>query len=62
MKERLGKQVKEGEYPCSLHYGETPPEVLCPILWCLVQERHKSVGTSPENIPKNGQRDGAPLL
>ena len=45
-----------------LHAGETPPGVLHPTPESSVQERHGPVGAGPEEVHKNDQRDGTPLL
>ena len=45
-----------------LHSGETPPGVLCPALESSAQEKHRPVGVGPEEVHKNDQRGGAPLL
>ena len=60
--EKHGQKVEGGDsapLPCS---GETPPGVLCPALEPSAQERHGAVGVDPEEVHKNDQRDGIPLL
>ncbi|GAB0192850.1 hypothetical protein GRJ2_001750300 [Grus japonensis] len=59
IKRSMASRSREVILLCS---GETPPGVLCPALGSSVQERHGSVGASPEEGHKNDQRAGAPLL
>lgn len=41
---------------------EIPSGVLHPALGCLAQEGHGCTATSPEELPEDDQRAGAPLL
>ena len=56
------QQVEGGYFAPVLYPGETPPGVLCPALEPSAQDRHGPVAAGPEEVHKNDQRAGTPLL
>jgi len=57
-----GQQIEGGDSALLLHSGETPSGVLHVALEPSAQEGHGPVRAGPENVHKNDQRAGTPLL